>query len=450
MTPSVDVQKLGAPLRLAVGGAAATPQGAEPGSVSAKLLEFLEYWRAKRQVRADAPSGNAPEASRVRAAEAGEPIVVSRATLQIGLPGHTPAGMVLLDRRAAIVSGDAAWRASWSRLQPDGTPDAIGMAYTEACRFAIPGLDRALLGRQLDALVAGRIQSHRQGFMAASPDGLRPRQLHIRRMRIAGAVHLVVVHEDLSDAALAEEALSRTTQQLLSAQEDERHRIAVELHDSTSQHLTAIGLCVTRLQRLMGAGQGARDVLRDMSTSLQEAVKEIRVLSYLLKPTELEHDGLEATVRRFVRGFGLRTGLDTSFVIDGAMGSLDAVTQHAAFRVVQEALANVYRHASATYAGVELTISEGVFTVRISDNGQGIEDLYSGDIERVQTGVGIAGMRSRAAQLGGMLDIASNGRGQGTVVTAILPAPLFDGDPPIALPRRRRQAGEIGRLTTQD
>jgi signal transduction histidine kinase len=326
----------------------------------------------------------------------------------------------------------------------------MGMAYAEVCRLSIPSLDQALLVRQLGALAAGRIQSHRQGFMAVTPDGLRQRQLHIRRLRVGRSVNLVVINEDVSEAALAQEALSRASEQLLSAQEDERHRIAVELHDSTSQHLVAIGLCVVRLQRLLGAGQGVRDVLRDMTVSLQEAVKEIRVLSYLLKPTELEHDGLEATVRRFVRGFGLRTGLDAGFVLEGPVDRLDAVTQHAAFRVVQEALANVYRHANATYAGVDLILREGALTVRISDNGQGIEDLNSGDVERAQMGVGIAGMRSRAAQLGGVLDISSDGQGRGTVVTAILPAALFDIGPRLAPPRRPSSASGIGRLSSSD
>jgi signal transduction histidine kinase len=208
------------------------------------------------------------------------------------------------------------------------------------------------------------------------------------------------------------------SEDLLAAQEKERHRIAIELHDSTSQHLVAISLGLAQMRRMVGKGHEANNVIDAMSASLREAVTEIRVLSYLLNPPDLNRDGLETTARRFVAGFGLRTQIRTRFETRGRVDAADPMVQHAAFRVVQEALTNVHRHAAAEFVEVVLANEAGSLVVRVRDNGRGIEDLRNPKHEWAPLGVGISGMRARVEQLGGGLCIRDD---KGAVVTATMP-----------------------------
>jgi signal transduction histidine kinase len=328
--------------------------------------------------------------------------------------------MALLDECGVIMSVNAAWRATAASLEPPGS-FGVGALYAEACHEMHPDLDAATL-----RLAVSQLGEHKDGIFAhayavAGPLGSRLRQVRICPLQVGGAARLIAIHEDLGEVARANAALRKTTEQLLSAQEVERERIAVELHDSTGQHLTALGLGLARLQRSVGSHHAFQAVLKDMAASLQEAHREIRILSYLLRTPSLLDGGLETTVGRFVKGFGMRTGLRADYKSDGYVDATAPEVQHAALRVIQEALTNVHRHAQATSVDVDLANCNGVLAVRIQDDGMGIESLRNGDLEDVPLGVGIAGMRARVEQLGGRLDIRCDG--VGTVVNATIPAP---------------------------
>lgn len=222
---------------------------------------------------------------------------------------------------------------------------------------------------------------------------------------------------------------------LLAAQEEERARITMELHDSTCQHLAALNLSLGRLRPLV-AGDKADAVLQDMAASVGEVVKEIRVLSYLIKPAGLEQNGLARTVRGFVAGFGARTGLTVGFLTRGPVDSAPPPARHAAYRIVQEALSNVYRHADARHVDVELVCAGGLLTVRVSDDGKGVAALMRGEPANLESGVGITGMRTRAHQLKGSVEISCPGRGAVVVATLpVAPAPVRRGSSP---PRTRQ------------
>jgi signal transduction histidine kinase len=329
------------------------------------------------------------------------------------------AEMALLDERGVVVSVNAAWRDAALRAQQAST--GLGRSYVDVCRWLAPELEAAVIETALGELRSGASQSFVHTYARPGLDGPCWRQVRIARLRVGVDVHIVAIHEDLTEVARAQAALRDTSEQLLSAQEDERHRIAIELHDSTNQHLVAVGLGLTSLRRLTSRGGRTDEILDDMTKSLQEAVKEIRVLSYLMKPPAMEREGLAAHARRFVIGFGARTGLQTHFSIRGDVDALDFEAKHTAFRVVQEALANVYKHAQANTVVVSLCRRRGALVVRIADNGKGIGGLANGRLEDVPLGVGIVGMRSRMTQLGGELQIES-GEG-GTIVTGVLPRP---------------------------
>ena len=201
--------------------------------------------------------------------------------------------------------------------------------------------------------------------------------------------------------------------------EQERERIAIELHDSTSQHLVAVALGLAKLRKIVGEGAQTLEILDDMSKCIDAAAREIRVFSYLMKPSGLARDGLAAATTSLAKGFAWRTGLSVSVLIEPRVDAASADVAHAAYRVVQEALSNVYRHARARNVTVELASGQGDLILRIADDGRGIEGAR---LPGQPIGVGLAGMRARTEQLGGGLEIASDGRG--TVVCVRMPSRL--------------------------
>jgi PAS domain S-box-containing protein len=342
-----------------------------------------------------------------------------------GQRGEQPLAMtsqiVLLDEQGVVIAVNEAWRPLEPARRSLKTPDGVGSSYLELCRRVFPNLDEGVVRRGLHSVIAGRRGNFAQTYRIGTPDGVRWRQMRISRFRHGAAAHFIAIHEDVTEVTRAQTALRETSEQLLMIQDEERHRIAIELHDSTSQHLVALGMGVARLRRTLGlnAKGGPGGVLDEMAGSLREAVKEIRVLSYLMNPPNLGRDGLEVTARQFVRGFGSRTGLHVAFRAEGDLDGLDPALQHTAFRVVQEALSNVYRHAAAQGVEIELAHRAGRLVLRIADDGKGIASIEGDDLRGVQMGVGIPGMRARVAQFGGVLEVA--GDGAGTVVSASIP-----------------------------
>jgi two-component system, NarL family, sensor kinase len=214
--------------------------------------------------------------------------------------------------------------------------------------------------------------------------------------------------------------------QLLALQEEERQRIARDLHDSTTQHLVAANLGLSALEAEVRQSPAGRKVLTEVEAQLTEALRELRIFTYLLHPPNLEKDGLQATLRDFAEGFAGRTGLVARIRIPEEVDNLPPDLQRAILRVVQEALTNVHRHAGASHVSVDARTMSGRLVVRIRDNGYGM----AGPDGPVRFGVGIAGMRARLEQFGGDLRIRT-GRA-GTVVVASVPIPSAGRAPPRA------------------
>ncbi|WP_460666786.1 sensor histidine kinase, partial [Kribbella swartbergensis] len=161
-----------------------------------------------------------------------------------------------------------------------------------------------------------------------------------------------------------------------------------------------------------------RKVLAEVERLQSEALRELRIFTYLLHPPNLAKDGLQATLRDFAEGFAGRTGLVARIRIPEEVDDLSPELQRAILRVVQEALTNVHRHAGASRVSVDARIRSGRLVVRIRDNGHGMTDRDQ-PAGPVRLGVGIAGMRARLEQFGGNLRIRS-GPG-GTSVIAVVP-----------------------------
>jgi PAS domain S-box-containing protein len=236
---------------------------------------------------------------------------------------------------------------------------------------------------------------------------IRRKDGSLRWLQMDGKVELAETGEpsralgvvaDITERKALERRAGRLSQRLLTIQEQERKNIAQELHDSTVQHLVAASLTLMRL-RTITPSQGAEEGLCDEADeALQEAMKELRTFSYLMHPPALRASELGSTLREYVDGLARRTGLDIRLRLSPKANRLPLAVRRPVFRIVQEALANVYRHARASHAGVELRLIHDRLHVIVSDDGRGAGQRKEG---KLRSGVGMRGIKARLEEVGG-------------------------------------------------
>ena len=209
-----------------------------------------------------------------------------------------------------------------------------------------------------------------------------------------------------------EEEYRRLSVRLLQLQDDERRRLAVDLHDSMGQRLAALTM---NLDLIAGAKTGldrtSRRALVESRSLAEQCSREVRTLAYLLHPPLLDEMGLVSAVRWYTKGFTRRSGIQVVLYLE-EIGRLPEPIETALFRVVQESLTNVHRHASASTASIRLTTTAGTIVLHIKDEGHGLGD----DLARTKAavpplGVGIQGMRERIRQLGGTFNVEFTDKG---------------------------------------
>jgi PAS domain S-box-containing protein len=228
---------------------------------------------------------------------------------------------------------------------------------------------------------------------------------------------------DVTAAKNSEDALRQLSGRLLKLQDEERRRIARELHDSTGQNLTALQINLSLLDGVVdGTNEEGARLLRDTRSLADRCCTEIRTISYLLHPPLLDEVGLAFAVKWFVEGFSKRTGIPVETHIPEEFPRLSSEAETSLFRVVQEAMSNVHRHSGATHAWVDLSAGDRDVLLHIRDDGTGMPPELVEAVNRANSslGVGLAGMRERLAQLGGRLIVTSDSTG--TTVRATIPA----------------------------
>jgi signal transduction histidine kinase len=246
-----------------------------------------------------------------------------------------------------------------------------------------------------------------------------------RRLLAADAAQLASKNSQLvrqtEQLNKANHSLRQLTARLLQIRDEERRRIARDLHDSIGQMLAAQGMYLFSVAaEAKQLSTAAAKALAESTALIEQMSGELRTISYLLHPPLLDEAGLSSALRWYAEGFAERSKIKISLELTPALGRLSDEFEIAIFRIVQECLTNIHRHSGSLTASIRLAVSPLEIMLEIRDEGKGIprhkrSQVASGSLH----GVGIRGMRERVLQLGGRVEINSNG--QGTAVIARLP-----------------------------
>lgn len=227
---------------------------------------------------------------------------------------------------------------------------------------------------------------------------------------------LVAKNEELVKQADVVRDLSA---RLLQLQDEERRRIARELHDSTGQLLAAISMNISKVSREKEKlSPAAAKCVEENASLVDQALTEIRTMSHLLHPPLLDEVGLQSAIKWYAEGFAQRSKIDVELDLPSGLDRLSSDLEIAIFRVVQECLTNIHRHSGSSKATIRLAESKDCLRLEISDQGKGI----SAENQRALNssgalGVGFRGMRERLRQLGGSIQVQSDSKGTTVFVT---------------------------------
>jgi signal transduction histidine kinase len=284
--------------------------------------------------------------------------------------------------------------------------------------------------RRLGHSVHGLLERMQQFALDSDPSPIAPDNLPSELVPLVDAMNALAararasyetVNLSLQEQRHLREELQSVAQRLLTVQEDERRALSRELHDDIGQSITAIKLAATSLTDDSLATDAAvrREILDEVIAIADQTVHKLRNLSLLLRPPQLDSLGLEAALRGQVAALARNSRLQVELDVAPIAQRLPAAVELACFRIAQEAMTNVARHAGATHARVRVAIEhvdgQRSLVLRVVDDGHGIDPERPG-------GLGLLTMRERATQLGGSLAINSR-EGGGTQVRAVLPIP---------------------------
>ncbi|HKN15504.1 MAG TPA: sensor histidine kinase [Candidatus Sulfotelmatobacter sp.] len=241
-------------------------------------------------------------------------------------------------------------------------------------------------------------------------------------MWISKHLRLSQAHSELEKLISERTAeLQRLSQRLLTVQDEERRKIARDLHDSTGQTLAALKISLSLLHENCMDAPATLAMVSDVAQLADQAIGEIRTMSYLLHPPLLDEVGFACAAEWYIEGFAKRSGIEINADIVNSHARLPKRIEMVLFRVLQESLTNVHRHSGASKASIQFQHGENAVILEVRDFGKGIPE------ERLQllsglgagTGVGLAGMRERLLELNGRLEIESDTHG--TTMRAIVP-----------------------------
>lgn len=296
-----------------------------------------------------------------------------------------------------------------------------------------------VLGQPIDLLLPARCQathtSRLDAFTPISESGSRtgerreviglkkngcefPAEASISQLTIGEKTTFTVIVRDITQRLMTERQLQSLTAQLMAAQEEERRRIAQELHDDINQRLALLAIDMGRIEsdHLSTTGH-IRDKLRPLTQRLGVISDDVRRMAYQFHPSILDDLGLPAALEQLADDWSVRTGTKVVIVQEEIISPLPRTIASCLYRVTQESLVNVMKHAKATRVELELTCGDQEITLSIHDTGVGfnLEAIHSRHL-----GLGLVNMRERVRSVGGCFDIQSE-PGRGTHITVQIP-----------------------------
>jgi two-component system NarL family sensor kinase len=394
-----------------------TPKSKRPAGATqvagfrARIAELEETLRAIRMGEVDAVLVAGPEGDQVFTLQGAEhPYRLMVETIDEGAATLADDGTVLYANR------------SFAEIFNVPLEKFIGAPLNDS----VFGEDREIL----DNLVADAGKNIVRGEIRLDSRQARPRtiRLTLSPAREHGVHTICVVATELTELIETNEALRvselslrQLSARLLKLQDEERRRIARDLHDTTGQKVAVLSMTLDRLAKVMNSGKpDVLDALAECRTVVSNIGEEIRTVSYLLHPPLLDECGLASAALWYLEGFKKRSGIQLNVSIDEELVRLSTDAETALFRVLQESLTNVHRYSGSASADIRLFRSAGEVHLEIVDFGKGIRAATDRSAAGTPTlGVGIPGMRERVRQLGGQLEVEF--AAAGTRVHASLP-----------------------------
>jgi signal transduction histidine kinase len=351
----------------------------------------------------------------------GDPIIAVRGDARNQVYG-VPAQVAVVDGWWNILTVNSAW-----------TEQAIRLGHAEQVKVGanlkryVEGL-AARQGETSMILLAGmgeietRTVNHFEHLYRARDDGLHYQfsvdcfEVGGRRYATISRTNITELYDLRQQTIKLSSNLMQAQASLVRAQDDERRRVAAALHDTAAQHLVGVNLGLARL-REVSKDPIVVAMAEELSGLLDEFHREIRGVTYVMHPPEVRRSGLHEAVRLLCRGFADRSGLDVALRVYGEDRRRGTAVESAIYRLVQEALTNVQKHAGARQVRIRLISRVRAFFIVVCDDGVGLPR----DRNRTRLGIGLPAMRRRVEDLGGCLHVKS-GQGEcGTMLSAMIP-----------------------------